>query len=116
MIELNFAISTNQGNVSVKGFAADRESMIGIYHNADAPPGSPYWTVTFMPTGTKIDSLFPALMRTRGCREILLDFAAKIEAAELPAWLVLSSLPWGCDKLPDDFAPIVARIKAAAQA
>lgn len=118
MIERKFTIATNVHpfNCGVKGYAQDGESMIGIHHNPDGPKHDAYWTVTFIPTGTTINSIFPVQLRSRGCRELLVEFIAKLEAAELPSWLALSTLPWGCDKMPDDLGGAVARIKAAAQA
>lgn len=114
MIERNFSIATSHGNFAVKGFATDAESMIGIHHDNDGPQRSPYWSVTFLPTGTKIDSLFATQMRTKGCREILLDFIARLEAAEQASWLMLSTLPWGCFEVPAAYMPAIERLKAAA--
>ena len=104
-----FKIATDAGVIEVEGYVTSDESFLGIYRNEKNQP----WTVTFLPTGTKIDTIFPERFTTR---EKLLRRILYLEAIELPAWCAITDLPWGAMAFRPEHEPAVARIKAAAQA
>lgn len=109
MIKASFTIATTHGIESVVGFKTDDTSLIGVHRDNTTAP----WTVTFLPTGTKIDTVFPERFQSR---DKLLRRITYLEAIELPAWLSLSDLPFGALGFRETDADAVARIRAAAQA
>jgi hypothetical protein len=109
MIKAEFPICTNQGTSIVSGHKTDADSMIGVHRYESDDP----WTVTFLPTGTRIDSLFPQRFQTLAK---LSRAIVALESAELIAWLSISDLPFGArDFRPCDAEAVAAIHRAAAR-
>lgn len=107
-MEIYFQIATDQGPRQVSGHVYSRESLIGIHRLKEEDD----WTVTFLPTGTKCDSVFPERMYAN--QNKMLRRLQEIEEAALPAWLGISILPFGTQDLPEWCEPLFAEIRRAA--
>lgn len=75
----------------VEGYRPTADSFLAVHR----PDGDTLNTVTFLPCGSAVNSIFPDQLRKVSCRKLLLEFIAKLEAAEPASWLVLSCVPWG---------------------
>ena len=94
------------GPDTVNGFKAREESLLAIHREKRDP-----WTVTFLPSGTTVNSLFP---KRDIPRDYMLQIIDQIEQAELAAWLSLSDIPFGGDARPGIDEAAIARIRTAA--
>jgi hypothetical protein len=101
-----FPIMTDAGVRTVEGFKTDDTSLIGIHREGKSGP----WTVTFLPAGTKIDTVFPERFYARPA---LLARIAEIENKEAAAFGALADIPWGAVTYDDIYAPAIERIRAA---
>ena len=89
MIKCRYPIATHKGTVNVNGYKSSAESMIGIQRDQLEN----CWIVTFLPTGTRIDSLFQA--ERYMAAPFLLARIERLELAAPIAWAALSALPFG---------------------
>jgi len=110
MKKTHFEISTSEGRKTVEGWKTDDLSMIGIHRVT----GDPLFTVTLIPVGSKIDSIFPEQLRKPACRALLLDFIGRFEEAALPALLACSVLPFGTESVPPELEDVAAYIRKVA--
>lgn len=109
MIKAEFYISTVDGPLTVDGFKTDEISLIGIHRFEKSDP----WTVTYLPTGTKINSVFPERFLSRA---VLLQRIVYLENLEPAAFGALADLPFGAATIPPLHRLALQRIQAAAKA
>lgn len=107
-MKTTFPIATSQGVRHVEGFKPSEDSLIGI----NRPDSESPWNVTFLPTGTTCNSVFPE--RFGLGQKAMLAYIATIEEEALAAWLGISGLPWGCTEAPDWAEPLMAEIRRVA--
>lgn len=112
MIKCRYPIVLGKETVNVDGYKWGADSLVAIRRDGNVGP----WCVTFLPTGTTINSLFET---ERYFSPVwLLARIERLELAEPIAWACLSGLPFGSENLRDIEAmswALAAILDAAAQ-
>ncbi len=91
----SFPIYTVDGAYLKEGYKGE---FLGIHRDDDGDP----WTVTYLPCGAKMDSIFPERFEARTKLMRRIDYIEGVAWAHLAA---LSDLPFGTAKFPDTHRP-----------
>ncbi len=110
MQKCRYPIATDQGTEHVNGYRNGPDSLLAIGRDGNVGP----WTITFLPCGTSINSLFQAERYMSSV--YLLQRIERLERDSEFAWACLSALPFGTQdaKAIPEIAWAINAIKMAA--